>query len=461
MEQKSLFDTVTQITANSLSRSTATVLELRSGIFAPIDKISTRSIIYKDFITKDKEKNKPANVRRFNFGDGTIEIKNVILTQTHRALLDAILSTKRGVFHNDGEVEIVCTLKEVQENYSGQIRLQWFKEKLDEMKTSTIDIIANDMESLIESSNVSFSIISSYTYNARTKKFTISLNTKYSKLFEKTIAINYDKFVKEINSVRSPFVQAVIRFFITHEECKYTLDKVISVVGYGSTDRARRTAIEDLNRESKRLLSFNIVWDSKGKMFSYSRVNNIKVFHPSKDDIPTLIQEKIDKINQEPTTQHQKDIDLEQKLLYEVAISNNISEDKVTEQFEKFKQYNQNDESKITLKNWKLWCSQYNKFQTSKNSKKSTAKKNSEQKDYAWEYKKAKEISDRVKDYYYFEKGIDVLNDYYMKDIPFEGFEFKEATHPYLDKSEVFIIPINLESKNETINIDILEDKNK
>lgn len=360
-KQPNLIDTITEYTVEKINKSTGTVLELRSGIFAPIGKISSRSIIHKDFIQPNKKTGKPANMRRFDFQSGAfkgiIEIQNVILTQIHRALLEAILSGKTSISKKDGEIELVCTLKSVQEYYSGTLNLKWFKEKLTEMKTSSINIIANDEEKIIDSSNLNFSVISTYSYSAATKEFTISLNNKYSKIFDNDITINYGKFVKEINSIESYFVQAVIRFFITQNECEYLLDTIIRITGYGSTDRARRTAIEELNKYCTKLLSFNIVWDSKKKKFSYERNKNIYIYHPTKQEIG----EKIDRINKNSTTDSNEDHNYQL-----IAKKYDILDKEFNLQYEKFKEYNNYDFKRITISNWEKWCVQNQSYNKSK-----------------------------------------------------------------------------------------------
>lgn len=381
-KQPNLIDTITEYTVEKINKSTGTVLELRSGIFAPIGKISSRSIIHKDFIEPNKKTGKPANMRRFDFQSGafkgTIEIQNVILTQIHRALLEAILSGKTSISKKDGEIELVCTLKSVQEYYSGTLNLKWFKEKLTEMKTSSINIIANDEEKIIDSSNLNFSVISTYSYSAASKEFTISLNNKYSKIFDNDITINYGKFVKEINSIDSYFVQAVIRFFITQNECEYLLDTIIRITGYGSTDRARRTAIEELNKYNTKLLSFNIVWDSKKKKFSYERNKNIYIYHPTKQEIG----EKIDKINKDSIIDTEVNHDHNYQL---IAKKYDILDNDFNLQYEKFKDYNNFDIKKITISNWEKWCIQSQNYNKSKKSK--TIKKEEVRNDDILEFK--------------------------------------------------------------------------
>jgi len=69
---------------NKFEKTITTVNELRTGIFAPIDKISANSKTYKDFISNNRK-------RTIETSWGKTIIKGNILTQTHRDLLDCII----------------------------------------------------------------------------------------------------------------------------------------------------------------------------------------------------------------------------------------------------------------------------------------------------------------------------------------------------------------------------------
>ncbi|EPZ1799881.1 hypothetical protein ACXK18_000714 [Campylobacter upsaliensis] len=77
--QHSLFDVVEKI-----EKSTSSIDELRVPIFAPISQINKNSSIYKSFV-----ENK--NIRTIETKWGAIEIRNRILTQTHKDILDLFL----------------------------------------------------------------------------------------------------------------------------------------------------------------------------------------------------------------------------------------------------------------------------------------------------------------------------------------------------------------------------------
>jgi len=99
------------------------------------------------------------------------------------------------------------------------------------------------------------------------------------------------------------------------------------------------------------------------------------------------------------------------------------------------------------VKNWKLKIIQWHK-----NSQfKSVTLPNKAQKkqDYTWDFQKAKKISDRLKDWLEFEKGINWLDDYYWKGRELPGIGWNKVMHPNFHKEEILLF--GLKSIDENI----------
>ncbi len=77
-----------------------------------------------------------------------------------------------------------------------------------------------------------------------------------------------------------------------------------------------------------------------------------------------------------------------------------------------------------------------------------TVSPSQEKENHKFEFKKAKVISDKIKDYLDFEKGIDWLNDYYWKDKPLEGIGWQKVLHPHLGKEEILLYKIESDYGN-------------
>ncbi len=88
---------------------------------------------------------------------------------------------------------------------------------------------------------------------------------------------------------------------------------------------------------------------------------------------------------------------------------------------------------------WENWCKKSKQFE--KNNQKTKASQ--EKQDYKWNFKKAKEVSDKIKEWLEFEKGIDWLEDFYLQDIPIPGIGWQEVQHPDFNKEEILLYKID------------------
>ena len=145
-----------------------------------------------------------------------------------------------------------------------------------------------------------------------------------------------------------------------------------------------------------------------------------------------------------------------------------------------FEQFELHHTSKNSLfSDWssafELWCSRYNNYKLS-TPKITTpqSKKAQEKADYRWDFRKAKDISDKIKSWLDFDVKVKWMDKYYWKDI----FEFsiptrqgdfkigwKEVMHPDFNKKEILLYKIDstddnfmLEHKSdEIIDAEVLE----
>ncbi len=122
-----------------------------------------------------------------------------------------------------------------------------------------------------------------------------------------------------------------------------------------------------------------------------------------------------------------------------------IKKDLVNLEFEKFKTYHSaTGNLKANWKNeWKSWCLKYKEFKPREQSAKQTQKS-----DYKWDFRKAKDTSDRIKDWLEFDKKINWLDDFYWKDIPIPGIGWQKVMHPDFNKEEILLYKIDSDSGN-------------
>jgi hypothetical protein len=195
---------------------------------------------------------------------------------------------------------------------------------------------------------------------------------------------------------------------------------------------------------------------------------NFKLYYQSKGVVNSDWEAAWKKwvLNQNKFTKHliKTTIDeyLELKNNY-LEIAKKYLEDGDTElEFIKFKNhYIANGDLKVSWERvWENWCINYKKFKPTEQSEQAKEKQN-----YRWDFKKAKDTSDKIKNWLEYEKGIRWLEDHYLKNIPIPGIGWQDVMHPDFNREEILLYKIQsdngqflLTRKSEDIlDIEVLE----
>ena len=240
-------------------KTISTVNELRTGIFAPIDKISANSKTYKDFIQNNRK-------RSIETSWGKTIIKGNILTQTHRDLLDCIIAGAKEIKELEGGgIAIYFSTTDVLKSYSGKqnTNTKWLKDKLDEIQNSSIEFKQENTNDYY-----SFSIIDSHAYSTKHNSFGLILTPAYRKFFEEQLTINYKKELPKLLKVKSALLKAIIRFFWTHSVSS-TMDIVtlLKTIGFPvDSIRMKQKAVKEIKDNTDLLLEYGIVFEPKSKL---------------------------------------------------------------------------------------------------------------------------------------------------------------------------------------------------
>ena len=145
-----------------------------------------------------------------------------------------------------------------------------------------------------------------------------------------------------------------------------------------------------------------------------------------------------------------------------------IPKDHIKLEFTKFKNhYISNGDLKVSWsKVWENWCINHKKF-TPKAPKEQTVKQK-EKADYKWDFRKAKDLSDKIKDWLEFDAKINWMEQYYWKDIHQFNIKTNDGTlklawkkmpHPDFNKDEILLFRVDTQEAKYLLdeNIDIAE----
>jgi len=143
-----------------------------------------------------------------------------------------------------------------------------------------------------------------------------------------------------------------------------------------------------------------------------------------------------------------------------------MKKDAITLEFTKFKNhYVANGDLKVSWeKVWENWCINHKQFMPKVQKEQSPKQK--EKADYKWDFRKAKDISDKIKDWLEFDAKINWMEKYYWKDI--RQFEIKtndgilklawtKMPHPDFNKDEILLFKLDTKEAKYLLNNDTID----
>lgn len=275
--QKSLFETV----EDKIKYSTSSVEELRVPIYAPVKQLPPQSSAAKEF----KKNN---NVRTIQTKWGHVEIRNRLLTQTHKDIMDLIFTYNKKIKRlDDGTIAIYFSQSEIANAYKipdgdedespkKNKNLKWFRQKLDEISDCRIQYKDNS------GNEIDFRIILKKAFSSKENFYGIVLDSNYIEFYEKGLSVNYSSKIPELISVESPLVKSIIRFFFTHKAINLSLENILITVGFPlpASERTMQTAKKTLKEHINVFNKFDIIYDANKEIFYYKGTNDVYINLP-------------------------------------------------------------------------------------------------------------------------------------------------------------------------------------
>lgn len=260
--QLTLFNVVEKI-----ENSTATITELRIPIFSPVQKLSGNSVTAREF-------KKNGGIRTIETSWGKVEIRGrKLLTQVHRDLLDCIYTHATKILPLPSEeVVIIFSQTKILKEYSGEeksgswiTQTKWLKEKIKEIRDVTVNYVNTKGDSF------DFNLISHLDYMEEHKAYSITLDHRYLKFYERELSINYKKELQKLLKVDSALSKAIIRWFFTHKkESRFKLMTVFQALGFPiDSPKSLQVAKREIKSRVDEFHTFGIDYDPKEEMFHY------------------------------------------------------------------------------------------------------------------------------------------------------------------------------------------------
>jgi hypothetical protein len=253
------------------------VEELRTGIYAPIDKISHNSLINKNFI-----ENKRTRTIKTSWGE--VSIFGNILTQTHKDLVDCILAVASKTKElPGGDIAVYFNRSDALKKL-GHATINnhiWINDKLKEIQTTAIELkesVENKKGNFYR-----FNILKVAAFSEKEDSFGIVFTTEYRKYIEDQTTVNYLRDLDALLKVKSALLKAVIRFFFSHNFSSITEKQLLLTLGFPhDSARTLQLAKKEFKNNISLLKEFGICFSCKEKIFTYNKKDSIHFTFPNK-----------------------------------------------------------------------------------------------------------------------------------------------------------------------------------
>lgn len=263
------------------SKSTSSVLELRSKLYAPISSFSSE---------EKKTFNANGKKRIVEIESGFVIIKGTLLTQTHKDILDCMFSEAVDIKPTkSGGLAMMIPTDGLLEKYRGseESDINWIKNKIDEIQVSAFEFKTKDKKNLY-----SFNIINSFAYKEDLGLYAVELSPDYCRFFEEQLSVGYKDEVEKLLKLDSPLAKAIVRYFWSYQSSiTMTIDEVFEAVGYnsGASVKAKKMKKFVLISTISSMSSYGITYDAATESFSYEAralKNTVSFVSPAINRLP-------------------------------------------------------------------------------------------------------------------------------------------------------------------------------
>lgn len=253
------------------------IYDLRVSPFFPIEKVSSQSKIYKDFVANGNK-----SIRKTSWGE--LEIRNRMLTQHHLSVFSTIMAHKKKIVKlESGMIAIYFSMYKIAK----MLGLTWSGQTSKDIEETVKQIAdVNIFRTEVNGDKFSYRIIDKVEYSKNQDSWGIILSREYSNLFNKSLTIGYEDRLNEIVKIKgagSGFIKSIIHFFMSHnnqQTHKISLKQLLETIGQSTEPRQIRSCITAINKNKETLKSFEIVYHQGAKYFEYQGIEGIRFILP-------------------------------------------------------------------------------------------------------------------------------------------------------------------------------------
>lgn len=225
---------------HKILNSNSSIIESRFPIFLPTQKI-TKLSWYEKFI---HDKRRLQINSKLDDGIYEVTIFNEILTQTHRNILDILLSKLKEmeIKENKKSFSVYISRYEIFKKLNvSAANYKWLEEKLEEAKNFSCKV---KIKTTSINKTFMFGIIDSFIIDNNTGNLKVSFSPTYMELLANNPLLEYKDLVEEVIKLKHPFIERAIRYLFTHKMQTISFNNLFEIISCNLFTKTKKSKIK-------------------------------------------------------------------------------------------------------------------------------------------------------------------------------------------------------------------------
>lgn len=251
--------------------------EIESQFYVPVNKISKRSVTYQNFVAN-------GNKRIIDTDYGTIEIRNRLLTERHKEIVNSIIKNSQLQVMPDGNL---CAMFQFS-NVMTELKMGNNSAQLKEDIKQIVDAVFVIKFGNKEKSMHIFTKL--YTDNDSGLQVVV-LDRDYVLMYKHNFSTSYKKLQEKISEIPYPALKTIVHYLIvknakdTEDENIFYLNDVLERIGYPvESPSSLKEVKKNLKLYAAELKKhFNVDYNIDTKVFTTTKHESVKVIEPLED----------------------------------------------------------------------------------------------------------------------------------------------------------------------------------
>jgi len=245
------------------------------NFFVPILKVSANSIIYKKFVKEN-------NTKTIKTDFGTVQIRNRLLTEKHRDIINAILLLGETTWLPGGELGVYFKERDILKKLRmGNGNYMALRESI---------LLITDAKYYITLANLTFTMgifkeYTTVTKNGKTMQCVV-FDKKYVDMHKHDFSASFNKLLEKTVEIKYSTIPTIINYIYIHNKDKskkiYKLMDILEKIGFPieSRDSIKTLKRNLLKFQETMAQVFSIYYNSKEHTFTYARSNSVDILPP-------------------------------------------------------------------------------------------------------------------------------------------------------------------------------------